>query len=332
MAQSSARPDSPASRSARRSRWTRRRIARALAAFVFGLFLAFGAYACVARRALEREIENTPRDPVTGIVLGTEALSLDPPADDAPTSACLLLHGWAGSRRDFADLGERLAAAGFHVRMTRLPGHGTTPRDFAKQTPDSLYEGAAREFHALRNRFKEVNVIGMSMGGTHATLLAANEDVDHLVLVAPYYGVTYRWFYILPPETWNALIGWAVPYLIKPKGMVRVNRPGAAREIYSYRVIPMKSVRTLILLGKEARQTEVLQAIRCPVLIVMAKGDEAASPERVQEAFDQMTVRNKTLHWFPERSNHHLLHDYDREEAKQVIVDFLTSKSDDGNP
>lgn len=112
---------------------TRRLAARAFCA------LLLGAYACAGQARLVREIRDTPRDPKTGVVLCAEALTLDPPASrDVPTTACLLIHGFVGSRKDFADLGQRLAAAGFHVELLRLPGHGTTPTEFAAQTPELL--------------------------------------------------------------------------------------------------------------------------------------------------------------------------------------------------
>jgi len=289
-------------------------------------------YSCVACHALRHEILTTPRDPETGVVIGAEAIDLDPlPSPgagtprDVPTSACLLLHGWVGSRKDFNDLGERLAAAGYHVRLARLPGHGTTPTDFAAQTPESMLAGVEVEYRALRERYAEVNIIGFSMGGTLATLLAAREDVDRLVLVAPYYRVTYEWYYILPPEIWNGLLGWALPYVIKPEGTVRVNRVEAREDLYYYRVIPTNCVRILTRLGNEARRPETLSAVLCPVLLVMSEGDEAASPTAARKALACMGFPDKTIRMFSARSNHHLLSDYDREEAKEAILEFLAT-------
>lgn len=294
-----------------------------IAVVVAGIFL----YSCASRRALEREIASTPRDPKTGIILGAEPIDIDPPAavNDRPTTAVLFLHGFVGSRRDFADVPERLAAQGYHVRMARLPGHGTTPRDFAAQTPESMLAGAQAELAALRSKYKAVHVVGFSMGGALGTLLASEGKVDRLVLVSPYYGVTYRWFYILPAEVWNGMLSWAIPYVIKSAMFVQVNRPEARSEIISYHAVPTRGAATLMTIGRMARRTETLEAVQCPVLMVFTDGDLASSPYQGRRAFEKLGSTDKTAVWIDKRNNHHLMWDYDREQAKTAVVNFIAA-------
>ncbi|MCK4516990.1 MAG: carboxylesterase, partial [Spirochaetaceae bacterium] len=52
-----------------------------------------------------------------------------PVTHEGGTTAVLLLHGWTGYTGRLAYLGEKLAAAGYTVRLPRLPGHGTNVRD-----------------------------------------------------------------------------------------------------------------------------------------------------------------------------------------------------------
>ncbi len=304
-----------------------RRARRWLLAVPASIVLAFGGYSCAASHALQREINSTPRDASTGVVPGTESIDLEPANGESATSACLLLHGWSTSRKDFGDLGVCLAEAGYHVRLARLPGHGTTPIEFGAQTPETLLDGAREEYRALRARYPEVNLIGFSMGGTLATLLSAEQPPDALVLVAPYFGIAYQWYYGLPPETWNSLTSWAMPYVAKPRKMIPVNRPGAAESIFLYRVIPTQAVTTLVRLGEEARTEEVLQCVRCRVLLVMSEGDMAASPARARAAFNAIGSTTKEARWYPKRSNHYLLLDYDGEAAKAAILEFLRPRS-----
>lgn len=300
------------------------RLLRCGALGLLALVILVGAYACASERSLRREIATTPRDPRTGVVLGTESLSLDPAASaDAPTTACLLIHGFVGSRKDFADLGQRLVAAGLHVELMRLPGHGTTPKDFGGQTPASLLKAVEDEYRALRKKYHAVYVVGFSMGGTLATLLAAREPVDRLVLAAPYYGVTYKWYYLLPPETWNTVIGPMIPYVIKSDVFIKVNRPLAKGSLYAYRCIPTHGVATLIELGRKANLPETMAAIHCPTLLVMAEGDEAACPHCAHAAYARLASSDKRQVWFTARSNHILFWDYDGEAAMKAIVDFL---------
>ena len=62
--------------------------------------------------------------------------------------------------------------------------------------------------------------------------------------------------------------------------------------------------------------------------MVGTEGDEAASPRRAKAAFERLASPHKEDLWLTRRSNHHLLLDYEREQAKQKIVEFLTGPTD----
>lgn len=304
-----------------------RRAARWIGGVVVIFAVAVVCHACATNRAIKKEVASTPRDPITGVVIGAEPIDIDPPASmDRPTTAVLMLHGFVGSRGDFADLGERLAAQGCHVRMARLPGHGTTPPDFANQTPETMLAGARGEIEALRKEYKAVYVVGFSMGGAIGTILSSEGDVDGLVLISPYYGVTYRWYYVLPAETWNGMLSWAVPYVIKSRGYVRVNREEAKDQIWSYHAVSTRGAATLMTLGRRARKPETLGAVKCPVLMVFSEGDEASSPWRGHQAFARIGSGRKSQLWFTPKSNHHILYDFDRDEAKAAIQKFVAER------
>lgn len=290
------------------------------------LAITLSSYACAMRWSMQREIDGTDRDPATGVVRGTEAVWLHPsPANDTGR-AVLLVHGFMGSRKDFNDLGPALAAAGLHVRMLRLPGCGTTALDFAQQTPETLLNAVRGEYKSMRTQYENVSLAGFSMGGSLSTLLASErKDIDRLVLISPYYGVTYFWYYVLPPEWWSFSIGYLTPYVGRSEYFVKVNRPHEEVNLFTYHVMSTSSSRTLIRLGRLARRPETLARVRSPVLLVMAEGDEAASPSRARAAFEKMGSADKQARWFTKRSNHHLLWDYDREEAKATIVGYLSA-------
>lgn len=295
---------------------------RLLAALPLLLLAATGCNACASHRALEKEIAAARRDPATGVIVGTEALDLGP--SDA-SAACLLIHGFVGSRKDFADLGGSLADAGFFVRMMRLPGHGTTPREFAETEAADLLRAAQAELTRLQADFDRVYLVGFSMGGAISTILAAESPLRPagVVLVAPYFEVTYYWYYVLPPMTWNAMLSPVAPYVIKGERFVRVNRREAVPEIFSYRAIPTAGALTLEELGARARDPDTLAAVQVPVLLIQAEGDEAASPRASRRAFDAMASPSKEIHFFDEHSNHHLLWDYDGPEARSRVLEFL---------
>jgi len=90
---------------------------------------------------------------------------------------------------------------GFTIRIMRLPGHATTPLDFEAQSVDSLLKAVLNELDDLRDRHDAVHLVGFSLGGALATLAASRDPPESLILIAPYYGVSHQWYYILPVET-----------------------------------------------------------------------------------------------------------------------------------
>ncbi len=279
---------------------------------------------------MESYAAQAPRDPQTGIVLGAEPISL---GDPAAGEACLLLHGFVGSRVDFAGLGERLAAQGFFVRMALAPGHGTSPQDFATKSADEMLAGARAEYDELTERFDRVHLIGFSMGGSLATLLASEPEsgapeadkTGRLVLIAPYYGITYRWFYVLPPRIWTAAASPFIRYVRKGDRYVRVNKRESVESMYSYKYVPLHGARVLGELGRRALGEDVLARVTRPVLMLHSKGDEAASPAAARLAFARIGSAEKEVFWLPEHNNHHLLWDYDGDLTADRVVEFLTA-------
>jgi carboxylesterase len=97
----------------------------------------------------------------------------------------LLIHGFTGTPRDLAGLGEALHRRGLTVRIPRLPGHGTNGIDFLCSGWRDWLRCAADVYADMRARCRRVHLVGHSMGGNIAVLLAARFAVQRLVLLAP---------------------------------------------------------------------------------------------------------------------------------------------------
>jgi len=296
----------------------KRRLLFSLLAILLAFTSGCGAYNLMTTKAMFREVKRLPRNPDTGVIEGAEAVTLE----GSGPNAALLVHGFVGSRIDFNDLGQVLNERGLTVRMMRLPGHGTYPVEHAVTTNEELLEAVRKEYSALKEKYDRVALVGFSMGGTLSSIIASQDGVDRLVLIAPYFGVTHRWYYGPPAEFWNTTTGWMIPYVIKNSYFTCVNRPEAKEKLFCYRVLSNRGARELIELGKRARQPEVLGRIRCPVLVLHSNGDRAASPRRSEKAFELIGSQDKRIVWY-EDSNHHILWDYDREAAKAEIRSFL---------
>jgi carboxylesterase len=215
-----------------------------------------------------------------------------------------------------------MAERGWRVVAMRLPGHGTSPKDFEKTTAEELIEAVRSELARLNAAHETTAVVTHSMGGSLATLAVAEEGADALVLGAPYFGVTYRWYYLLPPETWTNLMKPIIRWVYKGKLFIQVNCKEAKQQIDSYTWVPTRGAATLTRLGELARRPETLAAVQCPVLLLHSRGDVAAAAGRVEEAFAGLGSSEKRLVWLTD-SNHHIYWDCDAETVKAEIVDFL---------
>ncbi|MDK2970307.1 MAG: carboxylesterase [Candidatus Sumerlaeota bacterium] len=286
-----------------------------LAAALLAVLLTHNAAMALLVR---HEVKHTARDPETGILLGAEERTLGPEDADA---AVLFVHGHVGAGSNFGDFPDRLAEQGFRVRVMRLPGHGTTPMEYAKTTNAQLLDAVRAEAAALRAQHGRVLLVAHSMGATLSTLVAAEGGADAVVLVAPYYGVTHRAYYVLPPETWARLTAPVVPWVYKGELFLQLNRREAVGEVLSYRIVPTSSLVRMQELAAQARTPEALARIECPVLWIHSTGDVAASYTVAGETTGLMTNAS-VEHLRLEKANHHIFFDYERDKATAAVEEF----------
>ncbi|MFC1692601.1 alpha/beta hydrolase [Candidatus Latescibacterota bacterium] len=276
-------------------------------------------YRLVTGYMVTKNNRKSEKNPDTGILYGAESYDTGP---NDSSGAVLLIHGFIGAGNNFNDLPERLASLGWHVRVMRLPGHGTSPSDLEKETADSMLRAVREELDNLRKTHDCLAVVGHSMGGTLGILAAAETGVDRLVLCAPYFGATRKWYYLLSPETWASVSYPVVRWVYKGRAFVQVNRKEAKNKIVSYRWVPTQGFRILMELGKRADSPEILNRVSCPVLLLHSRGDNAASWECAEKAFDSINSTGKRAVWL-KTSNHHIFWDYEHDEVIEEIEKFL---------
>ena len=116
------------------------------------------------------------------VLPGAEPFSHDGTGD----RGVLVLHGFTGNPSSLRQLADRFAAAGYHVELPRLPGHGTTIEDMLP-TGWSHWTGEVdAAYRRLAGRASRIVVGGLSMGGSLALWTALEHpDVSGLVLVNP---------------------------------------------------------------------------------------------------------------------------------------------------
>jgi len=98
----------------------------------------------------------------------------------------LVLHGFTGNPGSMRGLAEAVAAAGFHVEMPLLPGHGTAVEDMLPTRWADWLSAAEAAYQTLAARAGKVVVAGLSMGGALTLRLGADHpEIAGLVCVNP---------------------------------------------------------------------------------------------------------------------------------------------------
>jgi carboxylesterase len=98
----------------------------------------------------------------------------------------LVLHGFTGNPGSMRGLAEAFAAAGLHVEMPLLPGHGTTVDDLVPMRWSDWAGAAESAYQALAARSAKVVVAGLSMGGALTLRLGADHpEIAGLVCINP---------------------------------------------------------------------------------------------------------------------------------------------------
>src|SRR3954453_13384461 len=89
-------------------------------------------------------------------------------------NGALVIHGYTGNPSSMRELAETFVAAGYHVEMPRLPGHGTHVDDMLPTRWADYVGEAEAAYQRLAARSDKVVVAGLSMGGALTLRLGAS--------------------------------------------------------------------------------------------------------------------------------------------------------------
>jgi carboxylesterase len=271
-----------------------------------------GAWRALASRRVEREYVGRNVVTSAGIVAGADSFTLT----GASGRALLLLHGSGDTPQTLRYLAERLHAAGYTVHAPLLPGHGRSPREFARVRAADYVLATRAALDTLRARHRWIGVVGLSMGGALAAQLAAEAaDVRVLVLLAPYLGA--------PAEvTWVArtapLWGLVQPYL-HARGELSVHDPVARAASFAYGVVSPNALRALLetaALGRAA-----LAGVAVPTLVVNSRADNRI-PESVATETTAALRAPTERHWVT-GCGHVITVDYCKDTVADLVLAFL---------
>jgi len=103
--------------------------------------------------------------------------------------AILALHGYKGYPGEMIYPGLKLYTAGFDVFCPRYPGHGVSKEDFCNTDMNDWLSCARTSIGYLEKDYKEVYVMGHSMGALIATIISKEFYVKKVALIAPAFNI-----------------------------------------------------------------------------------------------------------------------------------------------
>jgi carboxylesterase len=238
--------------------------------------------------------------------------------------AVLLLHGFGDTPQTLAYLADELHARGWDVHAPLLPGHGRTLRSFASSRAQQ-WVGAGREaLDYLLARYQRVAVVGLSMGGALAAILAAERDrVVALALLAPYVE--------LPPRMRRLVRHHQVIHVLTPvlRGNTErsIHDPAERARSLGYRAMTPTLARELSVIAERARMA--LPRIHVPTLLAQSREDNRLATAVADRAFAAIGAKDKELLWV-DGAGHVITVDYGRDKLIEAVAAWLRRWADAG--
>lgn len=269
-----------------------------------------------ARRAVAVERELALRLPLgaDGYVVGAGPIRLEGAARDR---AVLLLHGFGDTPQTLEYLARSLRADEWNVVAPVLPGHARTIRDFARSSADEWIAAARVELAALRANYRTVAIVGLSMGGALATVLAADdEQLPAMVLLAPYLAMSPR---VRRLSRIHALLSlWRVYVFGRSERSIRDPQERSRNRAYGY--TPPSSLHELWRVVRWARAAA--PRVIAPTLVILSRQDNRIHSPDAEAAFLLIGSAEKRIVWI-EGAGHVITVDYGREHVVEQAADWL---------
>lgn len=230
--------------------------------------------------------------------------------------AILMIHGFVGGCYDFNNFQNELQIyRKFDVFTYTLPAHDKTIVKDVKYK-DWIDESTRQIEFLINNGYKEIYLIGHSMGGVIAAYLASTyPQVKKLVLAAP----AFRYFYFkngkVDIKGFNDTI----------KNIKEVFKEENTEQVIS-RILktPLPTVIEFTKLVNEYQ--DCVNNINCPTLTIHGMDDVVVPTEATEYVYN--TVKSKTnILYNIKNLNHDCFTAKKSKETKDIIKDFLIKKA-----
>lgn len=225
--------------------------------------------------------------------------------------AILLIHGFTSTPQSMLPVARYFSDKGYTVDVPLLPGHGTTTADLGATPWTAWLDTVSWSYAMLRDRCDSVTVVGQSLGGALAILLAARENVDNLALINPA---------VFVDSPFAGLLGALrrLPFSVKAVGG-HVEHSSATELCYTH--IPLSAAHQVSLAFANAR--DAVADVEANTLLVTSSTD-AVVHERSASFIRQAISCKSFEESFLTSSNHVATLDVERDTLVRVIEAFVT--------
>lgn len=233
-------------------------------------------------------------------------------------TGCLLMHGFTGTPKEMRWMGEDLAGRGLSVLGIRLAGHATHPQDMLRCRWTDWVASVEDGYHVLCGLADHIYLMGLSMGGMLALLMATRLPVRGVVAISTPWLISRDWR--LP---YIHLVSWVWRYRRKSPGP-----PGSGwhdaeawKDHISYPHNPLRSVAELNALSAEMRRA--LPDVRVPVLLVHSQDDDYVLPENLDRIYEGLTHAPEKTRLLVSNSGHVVTREPARQQVFDAAADFV---------
>lgn len=186
--------------------------------------------------------------------------------------AVLIIHGFGGYAGEFYSLAREFHSRNFTVSLPRLPGHGTNREDYMSTGWRDWLNHGENSYLDLEADHDEVYLVGLSMGGLIALILASRYNparvmalVPAMVASHPLVPLTPILRYVLPKT---------LPSGQKPEDETDGERKILCREYWSVNIPrQIAQLRKMQIIARNE-----LHRITCPVRMIFSRTDESVDP------------------------------------------------------
>jgi len=242
----------------------------------------------------------------------------------------LLLHGFSGMPTGLGELANQIEKLGLPYRAPTLRGHGAnTPNALLGVRWTDWIADAEKEMSELLGETEKVTIIGHSMGGMIALILAAkySNKIDSIIVAG---GSTK----IVSPFGPGRPLSFLAPVVLrlKPKWDLKpvFTDPNYARYDTGYEWVPTITFLQLFDLIRETQRC--LPEVIVPTLILHSKKDTSNAPEGARILYETIATpaENKKLVWF-EKTEHVMFLDCEEEEIINTVIEYIQGRIKIGN-